>query len=726
MKTKRFLRSIATLLAIVTVALSFSSCMVDVAEEGGANKITDAITDALLSLEETINETEKEDTEAPIDGDDDANTPSDDTNDGNTPSDDTNDGNTPSDDTDDGNTPSDDTDDGNTPSDDTDDGNDPSDDTDDNGGSSGGLGELEITKYTVIYATADNGKIEGAQVQQVAHGESTQTVTAVPDEDYIFMKWSDGYANPERTDANVLRSFSVSPIFIHKDTKFSVTYIVKRAGKIVDQTILTAKLGESVSYTAPEPTLAYKFGGWNDGLQTKMRTDVVFGDKEFVGEYTPHSLGVAAISIVTEDGQGIISRDFRECTVSLYNAEDGQCFENLGALIRGRGKSSWDAHEKKGFKLKFDEQLKMLDSSYKSKNWNFISNHADKSFLRNMIAYDMSDAFDGIDYTTTHKFIDVYLNGEYHGLYMLCDDLDVGKGRIEYDKTVHDDPAQNTYFLELGANHKFDDSQCETCITVPSTGNDKYRRYCVKCPDSDDPAYDRNVHLAYIQDYLYQCLSAIGTSNGQNNWEQVCELIDIDSFIDHYIIQEMFANKDAFWCSIFFYKVPNGKLYAGPVWDFDQGAGSLNDLFGDDMTTGKDIYDVRPDTDFSYVNSEYYKTGGSPWVACVNTWYRRLLRYDEFKVMLRERLAELGPVIMQVLDRATTDGSNPNSYYAVYGDVIERNFERWDIMGTFVWPSSPKINSITTVKGQMDYMREWLIERYEVLCNYYGVEQAPT
>lgn len=687
MKAKVFVRLIATFLSAVMLALSFSGCMKMDCEKDNTEKITDTVTDeltdALLSLEGTINQTEKEDgSEAAADDTDGKDAPTDDTNDVTPP--------------------------------------DNNDNDDNNGGSSGVLGELEISKYTVIYETADNGKIEGTQVQQIAHGEPAQTVTAVPDENYLFTKWSDGYTNPERTDTRVICSFSVYPIFVHKDTEYTATYTVMRAGKVVDTTVLTTKVGESVSYTAPEPTLAYKFSGWNDGNTEKTRTDVLFENKELVGEYTPYSLGVAAISIVTDDGEGIVSRELRECTVSLYNAEDGQCFENIGALIRGRGKSSWTAHEKKGFKLKFDEQISMLGSSYKSKNWNFISNHADKSFLRNMIAYDMSEAFDGIDYTTTHKFIDVYLNGEYHGLYMLCDDLDVGKGRIEYDKTVYADPAKNTYFLELGANHNYDAEPCESCIKIPSTGNDKYRKYCVKFPDSDDPAYDRDVYLAYIQDYLYQCLSAISTSNNQKNWDRVCELIDVDSFIDHYIIQELFANKDAFWCSLFFYKVPNGKLYAGPVWDFDQGAGSLNDLFG------KGVDEVKPDTDFSYVDSTYYKTSGSPWVACVNTWYRRLLRYDEFRTMLRERLEELGPVIMKVLDRADTSESNQNSYYAVYGDAIERNFECWDIMGNFVWPSSKKINSIITVKGQMDYMREWLTERYYLLCEYYGVAQAST
>jgi hypothetical protein len=452
---------------------------------------------------------------------------------------------------------------------------------------------------------------------------------------------------------------------------------------------------------------------------------VLLEDVEIVGEYLPLSLGVPSLSIITEDRQGIAEhpageniniKPVKNCTVSLYNFDADQCFENLSARIRGRGKSSWQSqdHKKRGFKLKFDEQLRMLGSSYKSKNWNFISNHGDKSFLRNMIAYDMSEAFDGLDYTPMHKFIDVYIDGEYYGFFMMCDDLDVGKGRIEYDKTVYSDPSKTAFFVERGANHTDPTQPCYNCVTINKSGNDKYRTYCVKFPDEDDLGEYRETHLAYIRDYLYQCLYTMGNDNpSTNKWEETCALIDVDSFIDHYIIQELFLNKDAFWCSIFFYKEPNGKLHAGPVWDFDQGAGSVSDLYG------AGIQDVRPDADFNYTNSEVYKTAGKPWVADVNSWYRRLMRMPQFVELLKARLVELGPTIMEILE--TADPENPDGYYATYGASMERNFERWNIMGKGIWPSSPAITKITTVTGQMDYMMEWLEERYFVLCEYYGV-----
>ena len=77
--------------------------------------------------------------------------------------------------------------------------------------------------------------------------------------------------------------------------------------------------------------------------------------------------------------------------------------------------------------------------------------------------------------------------------------------------------------------------------------------------------------------------------------------------------------------------------------------------------------------------------------------------------------------MLKVLERAVTDGSNPNSYYSLYKNAMERNFERWQIMGVRVWPNTQYIANIKTVKGQIDYMREWMLERYDVLCDFYDV-----
>jgi hypothetical protein len=99
----------------------------------------------------------------------------------------------------------------------------------DNGGNGDKNDDVVIETHTVLYADSDNGSVEGQTEQTVTHGGSATTVTAVPDEDYVFTKWSDGYTGAERTDAVVNADISVYPIFVHEDTIFMITYTLMRA-----------------------------------------------------------------------------------------------------------------------------------------------------------------------------------------------------------------------------------------------------------------------------------------------------------------------------------------------------------------------------------------------------------------------------------------------------------------------------------------------------------------
>ena len=177
-------------------------------------------------------------------------------------------------------------------------------------------------------------------------------------------------------------------------------------------------------------------------------------------------------------------------------------------------------------------------------------------------------------------------------------------------------------------------------------------------------------------------------------------------------------NKDCFWRSVHFYKKPNGKLYAGPAWDFDQTIGNVNDFFG------LGVHDATPDCDINFVDNQYNsgKQAGSLWIAAANTWYRRLLRNEEFVKLVQQRLREVKPIVEELLALTTTDGSNPNAYYTRYEKAMERNFKRWPIMGQQIWPNTPRLREIDTVKGQIDYVNDWLAKRYIVLCNWYKVE----
>lgn len=580
---------------------------------------------------------------------------------------------------------------------------------DDNGGLEEAIPEEKY--YKVVYSMSENGKIEGNQVQTVKRGEAAEPVTAVADAGYVFVKWSDGSVLATRNDSAVYEDLSVSPIFVSIDYEYTVTYQILRNGALHDEIVKTAKASEIIEFTPAAPQLAYIYGEWSDGIVTPDRVDGVSADgKTFVLDYDPLSLNsVPSIEIDTADGKGVTSKsEYKTCVVSLSNAPEDQCFEGASALIRGRGNSSW-SYPKKGFKLKFDKKQSMLGSDYEVKNWVFISNYGDKSLIRNMIAYDMSEAFKGLEFTTMHRFIDVYLDGEYYGLFLLCDRIDENEGRLNIETPVSDNPEEMGYIIEIGMTDRLGAGKDGW-----NEDRDKNRSYSISYPDINDPNFKVDVHLKYIENYVDKCLAALSA----RDWELINELIDIDSFVDYYIIQEMFMNKDCFWRSIHFYKKPNGKLYAGPAWDFDQGIGNVNDLFG----TGRQ--DTTFDCDIDFVDTQWNsgKTAGNLWIAQANTWYRRLFRNEEFVDLVAQRLAKYQPIIAEIVERTTTDGSVKDAYYTLYGDAMNRNFERWKIMGVQVWPNTPTLRNIKTVSGQIDYINDWFAKRYNLLCEWYQVD----
>ena len=103
-------------------------------------------------------------------------------------------------------------------------------------------------------------------------------------------------------------------------------------------------------------------------------------------------------------------------------------------------------------------------------------------------------------------------------------------------------------------------------------------------------------------------------------WAEICEMIDVDSFAEAYIVLEIMANLDCHAFSFYMYKEKGGKLYSGPLWDFDISSGNNHYGYGFDEGGIKEAY---PDLDIQVYNEL--------WVAKQNRWFRRLLRIPEFE-----------------------------------------------------------------------------------------------
>ena len=381
----------------------------------------------------------------------------------------------------------------------------------------------------------------------------------------------------------------------------------------------------------------------------------------------------AVIRIDTE-GKKSISSDtvYINTTVSVSNTDEQYCFEKLSGRVRGRGNATWDM-AKRSYKLKFDEKVNMLGiGGGANKDWVLLASHADRTLLRSALVFYMGQQMSGLEYTSAYAFTELYINGKYQGVYLLCEQVETAKHRVNVDDSGTD--TDIGYLVELDAYAI--ETPGETYVTV----NNKY--YTIK---SDGVSEEQ---LSFIQDYLKQCLDAINSRDE----ERISELIDIDSAVDVYIAQEYFKNIDVGFSSFYMYKKPGGKLYFGPLWDFD-------------LSMGNDgrLHDGSSEHIYAAVSG--YRQS--------NCWLYGLMRCKWFVKKAVDRWFEVEPIIESVINEA-----DRLSY--VYRDAIDRNFERWNVTGLRINYPPQIFFTFKNYDQHYGYLKNWLLNRKAWLDNYYS------
>jgi hypothetical protein len=218
--------------------------------------------------------------------------------------------------------------------------------------------------------------------------------------------------------------------------------------------------------------------------------------------------------------------------------------------IKGRGNSTW-AKPKNPYKIKLNDKDSVLGMPA-DKEWALLANYFDKSLLRNDIAFELANRLQ-MAYTPRRKFIDLYLNGEYNGNYLLTELIKISKDRVNITAMGKSDTTGG-FIAE--ANWRQDEKQ----NWISRTGV----RMSMKDPDSLSAK-----QFAYVQILFAEM------EDGIQNYKDVRGIVDIDSWIKWTIVNEFMRNRDAvLFGSCFFYKDNTGKIAMGPVWDFDLSSGA--------------------------------------------------------------------------------------------------------------------------------------------------------
>lgn len=441
-------------------------------------------------------------------------------------------------------------------------------------------------------------------------------------------------------------------------------------GELSGKTKQTLDKDEYSSEITVTPATGYVFKGWSDGVTSATRS----GDEGKRGKITtlyaivaPEYLEMPVLHITTETEEDVTSKtDYIGGTVSITNCEARYAMKNAAIEIRGRGNNSW-TYDKKSYRFRFDEKENPLGIGKEAhKSWNLIANHCDHTLLRNYTALKFAAQMSNIAYSPACINVEVYLNGSYNGVYLLCEPIQVNDGRVEISENT-ESGTDIGYLLQI--THYAEEPYFEM------NGRD----YEIKSDLSADRTLAEE-QAQYIEHYLERCYDAIEIGNRA----MIGALIDLDSAVDAYIVEEVIKNLDVGWDSFYFYKDAGGKLSFGPIWDFDLSMGNANE--------GCEFY-----TDL-YV-AENLKDQSNPWLYT-------LMSYDWFRAMVKERYtSDEVQAIIASLPALIEDTSEE------YRGSFCRNFERWEIFGQRMNRETRALINLKNYDEHVQYLVNWMNSR---------------
>lgn len=322
---------------------------------------------------------------------------------------------------------------------------------------------------------------------------------------------------------------------------------------------------------------------------------------------------LASVFITTESGSLdaiYADKSHKESGYIQIIGEDGETYEYDGDLdyIKGRGNSTWQM-EKKPYNIKLDKKADLFGMG-KSKKWSLIANHGDTSLMRNSIIYSV--ASEVLDYTPKYTPVDLYINDDYMGSFILTTRVEVDDNRVEInnldDANEDANPDVDIEALSLvGTRGKYSGLMAGSrkWVDIPNDPEDISGGYLIEMEISDrydaeisgfvttggqpvtfkTPEYATENEVNYIGGVYQAFEEAVMSDDGYNaNGDYYADLCAIDTFYKFYAINEWASNMDCGLSSTYMYK-PQGddKLYAGPVWDFDIALGNNeNNRYGCD------------------------------------------------------------------------------------------------------------------------------------------------
>jgi hypothetical protein len=496
--------------------------------------------------------------------------------------------------------------------------------------------------------------------------------------------------------------------------------------KDADGTILST---ETVTYgRMPQnaPTIAATI---NHQYQTTFAAWVpevtpVKGDVEYTAQYATEMV-FPTIYIAIE---GAVSRAYSACTVTTNCCDDRYNLRDVAGQIKIRGNGT-ALLPKKPYRIKFDKKQTMfgLNDGLRAKSWVLLAEYYDNTMLKNATALHLARSIlleDGY-YVSDSMLVEVYLNDQYQGVYLLAEQQQVNEGRIDIDECAKENPTINTgYLVEMDSYALSEDVHFALTysplnfIDSQETTANLQTKYSVKSDIYTDEQLQfiqrkiQNTWLVlYDAAYMHSATPTpyLTLDDSGNLMQDVSirsaqdaamRVIDVRSLIDTWLLQEICENIDVGWSS-FFISVDcsengNAKLTFEAPWDFDWSLGQKG-----------------------YIADGFYAVASNNNAPNVyNPWLLVLCNQDWFVSLAAERWRELNAerdIIQEVIEQI-------DRYYRDGKEAFDRNFATWSEMLTYGHPThtSDEYASVTTQEEAIAWLKTFLLYRKEFLCRVFG------
>ncbi|MCF8272980.1 MAG: CotH kinase family protein [Flavobacteriaceae bacterium] len=370
---------------------------------------------------------------------------------------------------------------------------------------------------------------------------------------------------------------------------------------------------------------------------------------------------------------------------------------NIGIEIRG---SSSQMFPKKQFGVETrdanEEGISFSILGFpEEEDWILSAPYSDKSLMRNILIYDLSR--DMNRYASRAKFVEVSINGEYNGLYILMEKLKRDSNRIDINKLKVDEnigeDLTGGYILKIdkasGFNETlYNDTNAITSHYAPNNASNNQKIYFnYDTPDFEEITPEQK---AYITNFMYAFEDALAGSNFTDTTEGYRKYIDTQSFIDFFLLNELSNNVDGYRLSTWLTKDKNEKLKMGPIWDFNLAFGNANYCGGAETNVWAYKFNERCSQDF--------------WQ--IPFWWDRLLSDPVFVSELKTRWVELRSGILS--NQGIIDKIENYKNLLITSKAADNNFERWPVLDQYIWPNNYIGN---TYSAEINYLKSWIQER---------------